>query len=413
MTPPLQAPPARLERATVGLEVRCSVQLSYGGDDRTVATVTCVAEAEWVAAGLLDPNSPLADERRELLVWLEEQGCTLDELKTANESGNLQSLAGDRRLRPTPTLTREDVAERCGLTPGGVDRAWLAAGFPPPPTGVPYFHEAELALFAVVPMAADLLGEDTLMAFTRVMGGSLARIAEAADAMFLADVEEPRRAVGVTQVELAQAIDLGEALLAELPTVLAPLFRRHAAAAIDRSRLARSGLRGGAFVGPYRVAMAVAFADLVGFTALAESCDPRQLAAVIGRFERTASERAVEAGARVVKSIGDAVMIVGSDPLAVVDVVEDIVATVAADGELTGIRAAVAFGEVLAREGDYVGATVNLAARATKEAPVNSVVVNDAVAAALADAGRTTTPLEPRLLRGIDQPVVLSLVGGR
>ena len=375
--------------------------------------MTCVAEADWVAAGLLDPGNPRAGERRELLAWLEAQGCTLDELVAACASENLHSLAGDRRLRPAPTLTREQVAERCGLTPEGVDRAWLAAGFPPPPHDTPYFHEEELALFSVVPMAADLFGEDTLLAFTRVMGTSLARIAEAADAMFLTDVEEPRRAGGVTELELAHAIELGSGLLSGLPTVLAPLFRRHAAAAIDRSRLARSGMRGSAFIGPYRVPLAVAFADLVGFTALAESCDTRQLAAVVGRFERTASERAVAAGARVVKSIGDAVMIVGSDPLAVVEVVEDLVGAVAADTDLTGVRAAVAYGEVLARDGDYVGATVNLAARATKEAPVNGVVVNEAVAAALTDAGRPTSPLEARQLRGIDHPVVLSLVEGR
>jgi adenylate cyclase len=372
-----------------------------------------VAEAEWVAAGLLDPDDPEAGERRELLEWLEAQGFTSDQLRAAAASENLQSLAGDTRLRPAPTLTREEVASRCGLAPEGVDRAWLAAGFPPPPSGVPFFREEELALFAVVPLAQDLFGEDTLLAFTRVMGTSLARIAEAADAMFLTDVEEPRRSGGVTERELAQAIDLGSALLADLPAVLAPLFRRHAAAAIDRSRLARSGMRGSAFIGPYRVPLAVAFADLVGFTALTEACDPRQLAAVVGRFERTASERAVAAGARLVKSIGDAVMIVGSDPVAVVGVVEDLVEAVAHDDDLTGLRAAVAFGEVLAREGDYVGSTVNLAARATKEAPVNGVVVNDPVAAALSDAGRSTTPLEPRQLRGIDHPVVLSLVAGR
>jgi adenylate cyclase len=112
----------------------------------------------------------------------------------------------------------------------------------------------------------------------------------------------------------------------------------------------------------------------------------------------------------VVKSIGDAVMIVGTDPVGVVDVVLGLVDDVADDPDLTGLRAAVAAGDVLARDGDYVGPTVNLAARATKEAPPGGVVVNDAVADALVAVGRSVRRLEPRTLRGIDDPVVLSLV---
>ena len=370
-------------------------------------------EAEWIAAGLLDAAAPLADERRQLLEWLESEGCTVEEMVAAHAAGNLDSASADKRLRPPPTMSREQVAERTGLTVEIVDRAWLAAGFPPPPAGVSFFNDDDLLLFSVVPTAADLFGEDTLLAFTRVMGASMARIAEAADAMFLTDVEEPRRREGATLLELAKTVDIGVSMLAGLPNILAPLFRRHAAAAIDRSRLARTGQRGGAFVGAYRVPLAVGFADLVGFTTLSERIDPRQLARIVGRFERSAADRAVAAGARVVKSIGDAVMIVGADAVAVVDVVSALVEEVAGDPELTGLRAAVAAGEVLARDGDYVGPTVNLAARATKEAPPGGVVVNDAVAAALVAAGRVVQPLEPRTLRGIDHPVVLSLVDGR
>ena len=372
-----------------------------------------MSEAEWIAAGLLDVDDHLADDRRQLLEWLETQGCTVDEMVAAHAIGNLDSASADKRLRPTPTLTREQVAERVGVPVEMVDRAWLAAGFPPPPAGVPFFNEDDLAVFAVVPMAAELFGEDTLLAFTRVMGASMARIAEAADAMFLTDVEEPRRMEGVSLLELAKVVDTGVAMLAGLPMVLAPLFQRHAAAAIDRSRLARSGQRGSDFIGPYRVPLAVGFADLVGFTALSERLDPRELAGAVGRFERSAADRAIAAGVRVVKSIGDAVMIVGTDAVAVVDVIAGLADEVAADPQLTELRGAVVAGEVLARAGDYVGPTVNLAARATKEAPPGGIVVNEAAADALTAAGRAVTPLAARELRGIDQPVVLSLVEGR
>lgn len=367
-------------------------------------------EADWIAAGLLDPSSPEAHLRRELLEWLESEGCTVEDLLAAAAAGDLATASADRRLRPPPTLTREDVAVRIGLQPEDVDRIWLAAGFPPPPSGVPHFTEADLNLLGVVPAAIGLFGEETLLAFTRVMGASMARIAEAADAMFLADVEGPQRADGVTPLELARLVDTGLAMLVGLPDVLAPLFRRHAAAAIDRSRLARSGRRGSAFVGSDRVPLTVGFADLVGFTALAGRTDQRELAVVVARFERAAADRAVAAGVRLVKSIGDAVMIVGSDPAAVVDVLLGLVDDVSADPVLGSLRAAAIAGEVLAQGGDYVGPTVNLAARATKEAPPAGVVVNAGVAEALAAAGRPVTALEPRQLRGFDDPVVLWLV---
>lgn len=80
---------------------------------------------------------------------------------------------------------------------------------------------------------------------------------------------------------------------------------------------------------------------------------------------------------------------------------------VAADPALRGLRAAVAAGDALARDGDYVGPTVNLAARAIKEAEPGGIVVNTDAAAPLERAGRSVRPLGTRRLRGIADPVVL------
>jgi adenylate cyclase len=371
-----------------------------------------VGERDWVEAGLLDPDSPDADDRRALLSWLDERGVTIEEMQVAARTGSLPAAATDRWLHPPGTMTREDVAERTGLAPEQVDRTWLAAGFPPPGPGERTFRESDLELFDVVPVAVEMFGADTLLAFTRVMGTSMARIAEAADAMFLADVEAPGREAGMTDLELAQTTESAVTMLFDLPQVLAPLFRRHAAAAIERSRLARSARTGDRrFTGPDRAHLAIGFADLVGFTEISEVLDRRALAEIVGRFERAAAERAVAAGARVVKSIGDAVMVVALDPIAVVDVLQGLIDDVAGEPELRGVRSAVVAGEVLARDGDYVGPTVNLAARATKEAEPGGLVVNDVVAEALHAADRPTEPMAPRLLRGIVGEVVLFRVG--
>jgi adenylate cyclase len=114
---------------------------------------------------------------------------------------------------------------------------------------------------------------------------------------------------------------------------------------------------------------------------------------------------------RLVKSIGDEVMVAGSDPVAVTDVLVGLAGFVDAHPVLTAVRAAAAQGELQGRGGDWFGAEVNLAARAVKLASPGQVVVTDPVADALAAAGRAVTPLEPRAVRGVAGPVTLHLVG--
>ena len=151
-------------------------------------------------------------------------------------------LAADRRLRASadPDPRAGGGADGADARSRSIRRGWRPASLHRRP-GVPAFNEADLVLFEMLPLASELFGEDTLMAFTRVMGGSLARIAEAVDAMFLVDVEGPRRAEGISQLELARTIDDAVTLLLGVPDMFAPLFRRHAAAAIQRSRIARAG----------------------------------------------------------------------------------------------------------------------------------------------------------------------------
>ena len=62
---------------------------------------------------------------------------------------------------------------------------------------------------------------------------------------------------------------------------------------------------------------AVAFADLVGFTELGETVDVEELGGLAGRLAKLASS-VVEPPVRVVKQIGDAVMLVSPDARAAV-----------------------------------------------------------------------------------------------
>src|SRR4051812_29240857 len=83
------------------------------------------------AAGLYDPADPGAEERAELIRFLEEQGCTLDEMVAANETGRLFALAGDRIIRPDRhRFTLTEVADALNEDEASVRRAWRAYGLP-------------------------------------------------------------------------------------------------------------------------------------------------------------------------------------------------------------------------------------------------------------------------------------------
>lgn len=361
-------------------------------------------EAAWIAAGLLDPAAPEADDRREMLEYLTGLGIGIDGMQEAMARRGLGVAASDQLLR-NDGRTLRSVAEEAGAPLDAARRILLACGFAAPDDDEPVLDADHVAVVAAFQGAVDGYDEAAILSIARVVGSSLARIAEAADAMFLTEVEGPLRAGGQSPVAVARSARAGLELLLGLPVVMAPMFRQHVAGAVERSRAARES---GMVVDFH---LAVGFADLVSSTALAAEIGPSAVGRALAAFEQEAADRATAAGARFVKAIGDEVMVVGVDAAAVVTVLVELGAFVAAHPVLTDLRAAVAHGAVSSRGGDYFGPPVNLAARMVKEADPGQVVVDPGVASALAAAGWATTPIGARHLRGIDAPAALHLVG--
>src|SRR3954471_10736379 len=83
----------------------------------------------WVAAGLYDADAADADERRELLEFLTEQGCTVEEMTAAHQRGRLFALAGDRLVRPgRDEFSLDEVAAELDIPIDEVRAAWRAFG---------------------------------------------------------------------------------------------------------------------------------------------------------------------------------------------------------------------------------------------------------------------------------------------
>jgi adenylate cyclase len=126
----------------------------------------------------------------------------------------------------------------------------------------------------------------------------------------------------------------------------------------------------------------VGFVDIVGFTRLGEDVPTEDVGNVIRRFERAVAET-VEPPVRLVKTIGDAAMLVAAEPGPVVDAVLDLVER--SQEETPLLRGGIASGEALSRAGDWYGRPVNLAARLTGFARRGSVVTSKEVRDAVGD----------------------------
>ncbi|MDQ1457558.1 MAG: adenylate cyclase [Actinomycetota bacterium] len=159
------------------------------------------------------------------------------------------------------------------------------------------------------------------------------------------------------------------------------------------------------------VRRSVGFADLVDSTAWTQQLDLPDLSRALSTFDSTASEIVVGRGGRVVKLIGDSVMFVANDAVTATDIALALVDAFAAHESLPPVRAGIASGDVLARDGDYSGAVVNLAARAVNVARPSTVLVDAETHAALAgSAAFSGHPAGAFALKGFAERVRLARV---
>jgi adenylate cyclase len=358
------------------------------------------AIAEYQTAGLYDPAAPNAAERLALLQWLSGRGVTIEQMKRSRRpGGTLTGLAGDLMVNPGAHLRLAEVAERAGLTVAEVEAIRRTAGLAPVDPEEPRFADRDVQSFAATAVGRQLFGEQATRHFGRVMGSSLARIAEAVVSMFLVTVEGPILDAHGTELELAQASLRAIEAAEVVPSVLQSVFRSHLAESMRRFRLARESSTG-------TVRFAVGFVDLVGFTTVSRRMTPRELTDTIERFESTAHETATAKGGRVVKLIGDEVMFVAIDAGAACDIAVTLVEHFVGDPAVTP-RGGLTYGALINRGGDYYGTVVNLAARLAELAVPNELLVTPELAAKVSDPRLRFEPAGRRLPKGFDEPVAL------
>lgn len=370
---------------------------------------------DWEAAGLYDRDAAHADQRRALLDYLCERGATMDQLVTAHQLGSLPAVAGHLSLgREVRTVPVADMAARCGVPVERLRRVLLAAGLPVTADGE--VDEDLAGLIAGFEEGAAVLGEDAILAFTRVLGASATNIAEAAVALFYTELGPGTERGGADELARARLAEAATRAFAGVPAVLSDLVLAQFERATRRAYLARGGSARSEEQG-YQTALesdsemvGLGFVDLVGSTGWAEELSLRDLSLALSRFESAAWSSAVLAGGRVVKMIGDEVFFAAPSGDAACQIGLEVLRFAAADPVLPAARGAVGYGAAIPREGDYFGPLVNLAARLVKVAAPGELVVTAETAAALPAGRWTLRALGPRAVRGLPHPEVVFAV---
>jgi class 3 adenylate cyclase/YHS domain-containing protein len=150
------------------------------------------------------------------------------------------------------------------------------------------------------------------------------------------------------------------------------------------------------------------FADLSGFTALTEAHGDEQAADLVATFVSAVSPLLATHNARLVKTIGDALMIDCSDAALAIRLGIRIVGEVGGQHGFPIVRVGMHTGPAAERDGDWFGATVNLASRISAVARGGEVVVSDTTRQAARDVpGIELHERGPHSLRNTVAPVLL------
>ena len=275
--------------------------------------------------------------------------------------------------------------------------------------------DTDVATLRVVAKALELgMPRDALMQLLRAFADATGHLADAVVRTFHNYVHERFRAQGLVGRQLLEATQhVGRPALELVePTLL--YFHRRAYQRANREDLLRHLAEETTPPSPTpgEEHATVLFVDLASFTPLTATMGDQAAADVLRRFSATVRSGATQHAGRIVKQIGEAFMVTFARPADAIEFGLAMDRFVDAEPQFPALHIGAHHGSVLYREGDYVGGTVNLAARAASSGAAGEFLITEDLREAagdLADAAFALLP--PRRLKGIPDPI--RLVGVR
>jgi class 3 adenylate cyclase len=307
----------------------------------------------------------------------------------------------------TSAYSLADAAARAGVDQGLFGRLWAACGLRDE------FAANEYDLEAIRCLAAAIQGgmpEEAMLQIARVFADALGKVAEANIRLFHYYVHERLRAEGFTGSELVAATQSMSRPLSLLIEPTITYFHRKAwirALREDFVVHVAECCPPSTADAPGSVVLTVLFVDLVSFTALTAAMGDSVAAEVVESFSDIVLDSASRWNGRVVKQIGDEFMVVFDDVTDALTCGLEIEARTAEKSMFPAVHLGAHTGPVLYRQADYVGATVNLAARVAGVATPHQFLVTAAVRDKSQDANMNFAPIGHGVLKGISDEVDL------
>lgn len=342
-------------------------------------------------------------ERAELIEWLFEQGVTADEIRNAFAPMLLISrrVMGDDGTY----MSAREISESYGIDLELLQRVQRAIGLSrvDDPDAVVHMRADGVAATYAQRFIEMGLNPDNIVLVVRVLAEGLAHAAEVMRYTALASILRP----GATELEIAKG---SQALVTQIKPLLGPMIEdmlfMHLRHSMETEAVNASERAAGAPL-PGARHITVAFADLVGFTRLGEEVPAEELGQLANRLADLARDVAVPP-VRFIKTIGDAVMFVCTDPAPLLDAVIKLVEITDSDNDFPRLRAGIAGGSAVSRAGDWFGSPVNLASRVTAVARPGAVLAAESTRDELGDdAGFSWSLAGGRHLKGIKGEVRL------
>lgn len=339
---------------------------------------------------------------------MRERGHSLEDLKRAGREGRLAfGFTEDLLPRPEERTTVAEVARETGLEPELIERILVILGTPLEgerllsPEDVQALRHCARVLAAGFPLVAFLQ-------LVRVYAQSIRRIADAEVRLFHLYVHEPLIRDGVPELEMAG--EMGE-LAGDILPLAAPLTEylhtRYLRFFLEQDVVGHMESEMGAAASQvHHVPVTLCFIDLTGFTRYTEEEGDMEALDVVENFVETV-EATMPPEATIVKTIGDEVMVVSSDPASLTEWAVELMDRFPVRPQP---RVGIHYAQAVYRDGDYFGTHVNLVHRVVSRAHAGEVLVTDRVSEALRGRDLQCEPIGEVSLKGFPEPTPLFVV---
>ncbi len=343
------------------------------------AGVTQATVRRWVKEGLVPQYegtwTPAAASHVRIVARLRERGHSVRRIREASQSGKLAFGYIDELLPSSEArYTLKQAARELDVEEALIERLVSAMGLNALSSEEISEEDLQVLRYGAETLAAGL-PLPALLQLVRVYGQAMAQIADAEVRLFHLYLHEPLMREGVPGVEVAQAMEgMTREMLPFAMPVINYLHGRmlgyfveqdvigHIESDLDDEETAEEG----------RMRVAIAFADLAGYTKLTEEQGEAEAVGAVERFVETV-EQTLPIDARVIKTLGDEVMVVGADAGALTGWAVGLGAQLPAGSPPP--RIGIHSGAALYRDGDYYGREVNRAARVVARASGGEVLV--------------------------------------